>query len=689
MKGDRNMQRTQRRVGATLGVLALAITGNAVHAGEAGGFFDDMNINFAGFVRAESAISTTGQENPNNQGGNIFNSQTVARTAYLPPALGGGQWGAIPLGVGGNQQLGGLLPPIAFTDEVRRGDFIDADDNAFNYTILRAETEMQLTLTDHWSVIGRLRAIYDPTIYQQFNPGSVGGVQGAIDGGEKRLYKGRPNMFEYIVEGGDKPNPLEWSGKDYLVYFPALLAEYTSGGLNLRVGNQQLAWGQSIFFRVFDVANGLDLRRHLIMDRALEEFSDKRVPQLSVRLSYQLSDTILLDSFVAKFQPTVFGNPNTPYNVIPAQFTVHDLYKEGGYDSKLNYGLRLKGDYGQVSFQLMATRRYNPDGVFRWTESGVQKPLSGLLGTAVNLAYSVKPQLGNPDNAGACSPTLCRLYDDISEALSHTPFEASPAGVYSAREWFNYAAQVRLDGVAGLNAAIEEFAASRDVFATPADNYDQAYAELDTFFIAAGGSMRGHIARQYFREDVFGVGASYVNESENDLLNQMIFNLEVQYTPERTFTNKGLSRNFVKQDEYTVSLVVDKWHRFFNEFPGTYILFQALTKNRSDLVGRHLGGFGGSENKEAPGKSGNSNYLVLGFLQPWPNKIYEIEFAALVDLEGGMLAQPGLRWNAGKSVTVEGFYNFVDGRLWGNPNDNLLSTIDFAEEFTLRVSYQF
>ena len=33
--------------------------------------------------------------------------------------------------------------------------------------------------------------------------------------------------------------------------------------------------------------------------------------------------------------------------------------------------------------------------------------------------------------------------------------------------------------------------------------------------------------------------------------------------------------------------------------------------------------------------------------------------------------------------------NFINGELWGNPYDNLVSTLDFAEEFTLRVTYQF
>src|SRR5690606_9887598 len=144
--------------------------------------------------------------------------------------------------------------------------------------------------------------------------------------------------------------------------------DYNRGPINVRLGNQQIAWGQAIFFRVFDVPNGLDLRRHSILDYAQEEFSDKRVPSLSLRVGYQVTDEMLLDGYVQKFQPTVYGNPNTAYNVIPSQFTVHDMY--GHYDKKINYGLRLKGNYGQWGFQAMAVRRYNPDGVFRWTASG-------------------------------------------------------------------------------------------------------------------------------------------------------------------------------------------------------------------------------------------------------------------------------------------------------------------------------
>tara|TARA_R110000850_G_scaffold153763_4_gene277256 strand:+ start:4527 stop:6512 length:1986 start_codon:yes stop_codon:yes gene_type:complete len=654
-----------------------------------GGFFSDMSWRYNGYLRAELSARTSGSENPNNQGGNVFNDRTVDRTAFLPPALGGGTWGAVPLGINGSQVFGSqLLPNVGFSDQVRRGDFVSSEDNWTNLAVFRAESEVQIKLSKKLTLIGRVRGVYDPGIYEEFDAANVRQYQGGIVGGEPDLYHGSPNYFDYIVEGGSKPNPLEWTGENYQIYFPALVLDYNSGKLNIRAGNQQIAWGQAIFFRVFDVPSGLDYRRHLIVDRGLEEFSDKRQPALGVRVTYQVSNNILVDGYATKFQPTVYPNPNTPFNVIPVQFTVHDRYVSGGWDDKINVGLRLKGDYGQWGWQAMAVHRFNPDGTFRWTESGVRTPLYGDLGQFVTAAYNAK--VPNCPEA-LYDPATCRRFADAEEAFANTPFEASPGGVYSANEWFEYAGQARLNGVLGLNAGIDEFQGSIDLFASSVDNYDQAIAQLNTFFMAGGGSLRGHIAREYHSESVFGLGGSYVIDSENHFLNQLIVNLEVQYTPERTFTNGtyALSRNYIEQDEYTVALVTDKWHRWTDEFPATYMVFQALTKNRSDLVGRHLGGMGGNEQRESTGLGSNANYVVFGFLQPWPNKIFALEFAALLDVEGGVLMQPLLQWNPGKGMTVEAFYNFVDGSLWGERNNNLLSTADFVDELSVRVTYGF
>lgn len=676
-----------RNAGRLTGLSLLLVAGGA----QAQGWFENMGFTLGGFIRPEFSYSTSSDENPFNQNGNVFNGRSVDRQAYVPPNLvpaivdtltGGllplpqvGSWTTVPFPAlaAGDASSPGLRGVDSWNGS---GQPIQSTDNDINYAIVRGELELGVRITSSLSLIGRLRAIFDPIEYDNFDWDSVSGERGGVTGGDRALYSGTPNYFEYRVEGDKSPNPLEWAGEDYLVYFPTLILEYNSGPLNIRAGNQQIAWGQALFFRVFDVVDGLDLRRHSLLDYAQEEYSDKRVPALGIRVGYQFNEEWLADAYVQKFQPTIYGNPNTQYNVIPSQFTVQDLYKEGGYDDELSYGLRLKANYGQWGFQAMAVQRYNPDGVFRWTQSGVNKGLPGAmlqntLGGRVNLA-------------------LASLGKDSGELLSRTAFEASPTGVYSAEEWFTYAGKARLNAVTGLNASISEFEAAQELFASEVSTVEEAYNELNTFFIAAGGSLRGHIAREYFQEEVYGLGASYVIEGEpGSILDQLIINFEASFTPNRTFTATSLTRDYLVDDSFTTALVMEKYHRFSDAFPATYLVFQHMYRDVDDLFGRHLSGYGGTVDKAATGVDG-AHYFAFAFQQPFPQDIYRIGFATLYDPRGSILIQPGIKWKPRGSMTVEAFYSYIDGAMGSaNPNDTLLSTVDYADEVTLRLTYQF
>lgn len=627
-----------------------------------GGFFSDFDFSWGGFIRPELAI-TLGGENPNNQRGNPFNGVSVARQPGVPQPV---------------DALGGVLPPfsvpaVGLGDNVTRP--VTPANNFFNLHLLRLELEGAMKFTPSLKLVGRLRAVFDPGNYSEFDPQSVvNGATGGISGGDPALYGGDPNYFEYQVAGLKRPNPLEAAGPNYLVYFPALFLDYQEGPLNIRVGNQQIAWGQALFFRVLDVVNGLDLRRHLILDSAQEEFADERVPSLALRVNYQFTDEILADAFVQKFQPTIYGNPNTQYNVIPAQFTVHDQY--GSVNDKLSYGIRFKGNFGQWGAQAIFVSRYNPDGVFRWTASGVNKnlPNNNPFGLTLNTLYS---GIGGLPSTG--------------DILAQTPFEASPGGVYSSQEWFTYASMVRLNGLTGLNAAINEFApATSQLLASPVDNFADAARQLDTFFIAGGDGLRGHIAREYFREYNIGGGVSYVVEGEpGSLLDQLIINLESTYTPDRRFTNPSLSRDYIKTGNLVSALVMEKYQRFSNSIPATYMVFQYMHRTKDDIFGRSLKGYGGSVNNASTGASGGSDYVVFAFQQPFPQAIWRIDFAGLYDVNGGLLLQPGIRWKPTGSITADINYTYINGKVHGNPNDNAISTLGFADEITFRVGYQF
>jgi hypothetical protein len=702
---------TNRR-GLSRAALAFAATvvSGAVGAQGDAGFLGSLwdKTTFNGTFRADYAHRTTKLQNTYNQTNAPYQDVSVPRQAYVPPDLGGIRWGAVPLTI-----IPGINIPGVFVGDVvipgfeaaapgRRSDVIPQEDLEANYAVLRFTGEMDMVFSDAWRINARLRALFDPTLYDEFDARDVQDVQGGYSGmgGDRYADIGKPNYYEALDRKGRRINPLEIAGRDYMVDLPTFILNYKSGSYDIRFGNQQIAWGQAIFFRTFDVANGLDLRRHLVIDRAVEEFEDERVSKIALRATIQATDTMIADGFIGKFQPDILTNPNTPYNVIPSQFyKPFDNYYTGDYDKKLDFGIRVKTDYGNWGWQAMAVSRYNPLGAFKWAESGIVKGLSphgGSIGQGVELAYLSKP----PCLEGQ-SPydSFCRLYDNAAEALSHTPFAVSPGGLYSDREWFAGAGSVRVNGMTALNTLIEEFPAVRDLFASPVDNVEQASALLNTFFLGSGGSLMGHVERDYFREEVFGLGVSYVTEAEDagSFWNQFIINLEAQYTPERVLTAATLGRDYDETDEYIVTLVGEKWYRYTEDFPAAYLVFQYMHRSATDLVGLNLDGYGAhigggnldlDEPIEVADGIGSANYLVFAGFQPWPNRKYIAEWAFLYDVRGGLLAQPLIKWNPGYGVSIDLFYNFVDGKLHGDGQDTLQRTIDWADEIGLRISYQ-
>lgn len=612
-----------------LGVPIGLLTSLTVHAD--GALFDPdiFGASFSGFVRIESAVKTTSDENPFNQSGNPFNRISVDRN------------------------------PIGGTpDTVQRP--VSYQSNDFNMNIMRGKFDMDLRLGSKLSFRGEVRAIFD---FDTYDNHSIGSIPGADPAG---ALHSNVNYFDYRVNGAQglqsrsSPMSLELTGERYMVDLPRFYFDYQDGPLLVRAGNQQIAWGQSLFFRVLDVPNGLDLRRHSLLDFVPEEFSDKRVPSPALRVQYMLGGWEL-DGFVQHFRPTIYGNPDTPFNTIASQFTIHDMY--GEYDRKANFGLRARGNLGPVTVQAMATNRYNPDGTFRWTQSGVNKSLTGLPG------------------------------DDTGAIMATTAFERDPTGVHSAREWFHYSGLARLDGIGGLNAAIAEFPGAQALGAYLVDNEFDASQQLDLFFSSSGG-LRGHLARDYHRESVFGLGLGYTfNGAPGSFLDQLIANVEVQYVDNRTFTNPSLSQDYIEDSEWIASLVLEKYHRFSQSFPATYFVFQYMHRSESDIFGRHLSGMGGTQQAAAQNMRtpGSANYVALALQQPSPSLKWRFDFSMLYDMEGAMLLQPAVRWRPGGPWGVEAFFNKIidDGFTNRNENYNALSTVGWADEFTLRVSYSF
>nr|WP_293250233.1 DUF1302 family protein [Panacagrimonas sp.] len=549
---------------------------------------------------------------------------------------------------------------------------------------LRGKFDLSVNFGSNMQLYSSIRTIYDFGNYDEFKRGDAKDFLGN-DSNPDGFNQRKVRYFEYenYQDGGKSClNYLELCGDNYMADFTALYLDITMGPVLLRVGQQQIAWGQALFFRIFDVPNGLDLRRHLILDDALEEYADERVSAPGVRVTWQFTDQWEADAYAQMFTPTIYPTPNTPYNVIPAQFSVHETWESEHKNEDFNYGLRLRANFGNWGLQFIATQRYNHEGTFRWIKSGVVRDLPGLPGTG--------------------------------QIVAQTPLEVDPTGVWSANEWFTYAGQVRLDGVEGVNRLVGDFQPFTGTLggSEVGDNIVAAARELDLFFMVAGGAaagslnsggLRGHISHDYHKEEIYGAGISYVVEAEpGSLLDQLIINVETSYIPERQFTDKGLGQKTIESDESVTDLVMEKYHRWFEDFPATYMVFQAIHKSDSNLFGQNLGCQGGTGgNGPTPAdrngatkrcgdnKKGGSNDVVFAFLQPFPNYIYRMHGALLVDPDGGLLAQGGFRWSPGNDLTFDFIYNHINGNAWGDANENALQNIDWADEFFIRAAYQF
>lgn len=489
------------------------------------------DYNVQGFIRQEPAIKLTDEENPYNQQGNIYNGQTV--TLDSTPLPGG------------------------FVNTTTRP--IDGADNDLNLMATRLEVDFQANFNANWMGFAKLRGYFQPDVFDGY---------------------GDPEFFETDLWSGGRGTFLEANGQNYMVDLPALYLDYADGPLWIRMGNQQIAWGESLFFRVLDVPNGLDLRRHLLLDLVAEEFADERVAAPGVRGSYRITNDIEIEGFTQLFSPSVLANPDTPYNVIPSQFTIHQQEGFDDAEGAMNVGGRIQAQFGDLALQAIAVNRRNPDGVFHWTASGVNRDIPGLVGSGA--------------------------------VLAQTPFEVSGTGVYSAQEWFTYAGMARLNGFTGFNAAVNEFPATALLGAAPMPTQGLAASELDLFFQLS--PLRGHIARVYPRENIFGLGANYVvNAGAGSFFDQLVIRSEFTWTPDKTFTSPDLSRSHIVEDEYVASLVFEKYHRFSQEFPATFMVLQYLFKSESDMFGRHLSGMGATGGRTSGLPEGEDSFNAIAF----------------------------------------------------------------------------
>lgn len=575
---------------------------------------------FSGLLREEIAAKLDNNQNINNWAGNLYNGVAIPNTG-----------------------LGAAATPTYRRPADQRAD------TDFNLFATRAELNLDGKVSDNLEAHFKLRGYSD----------QVGKVEDA--------FKSK-NIFEQTYGDGKSGGTLGAAGKSWMVDLPNAYLDYSSGPLWLRLGNQQIAWGEALFFRVADMASGLDLRRHVIFDVASEEFSDKRVSALGLRSVWRFDEKSQLEGFVQQFRPSVLPGENAPYNIIPAQFIVD---QKSGYDQvkdKFNVALRFQGNIDNVGVQAFALNRHNPDGIYRWTEAKGPGAIGG------------------------------------------TPFSyGTGVGVYSAQEWFKTAQSARLDGLGALESAVNEFSATRpggalaSTLAAVAGGCKapgaapgairttsaSASCILDTFFdpVIGFGNLRGSLVREYQRESIFGFGLNTVFSGEPDsLTDQLIGRFELSYTPNKKFTNPTMSRDYITKDETNFALIFEKYHKFSDAVPATYMVLQWLHKSASDIFGRPLIGQNDIPGFRPTGQSGGSNYIALVAQQPSPSLEWRFDLAALTDTQGGWFLQPGVKWKPSKSLQLDVYANYLAS---SNKGKDFAEGFNYAREVFVRGTYYF
>jgi len=212
---------------------------------------------------------------------------------------------------------------------------------------------------------------------------------------------GTPRYGTYLRATDDKDLNAEMS---------ELYADVSLGNLWVRLGKQQIVWGEMISSRILDIINPLDLSWHFQFEP--EEFENIRVPQWALRARYNVPrimplrwlKDVYFEGFVnpGDVSPQVFPAPGSPYNVKPTPPTLGPggppVFKVTETDRRgdAEYGFRIGGGVGQVFGTLNYLSLYSKSGFWERKGGGPappnlpvdnEYPKTDLYGASLNYSF--------------------------------------------------------------------------------------------------------------------------------------------------------------------------------------------------------------------------------------------------------------------------------------------------------------
>src|SRR4051812_42519371 len=158
---------------------------------------------------------------------------------------------------------------------------------------------------------------------------------------------------------------LRGGGNDFKAEMWQVYTDYRNSGWWVRLGKQQIAWGEALGLRVLDIVNPLDLSQNLSTDRIFEEFDRVRIPQWFARVNYTIPNETMQD-LTAEFilnpgavVPTILPPQGSPFNVVPAFLKVRNHVPTG----EPTVGGRITGTTDPIQFSVNFLTKPNDDAV--------------------------------------------------------------------------------------------------------------------------------------------------------------------------------------------------------------------------------------------------------------------------------------------------------------------------------------
>ncbi len=259
------------------------------------------------------------------------------------------------------------------------GPWTTAERNSLNLSRTIFHTEWTYKPNDTFNLFSKVKMLWDQTA----------GLDDKLQAYDA-FPLATPRYGSYLRATNDNAVDVEMSD---------LYADLSIGNLWLRLGKQQIVWGEVVAARILDQINPLDQSWHFQFEP--EEFENIRISQWSVRARYNMPegmihalDDVYLEGYVnpGDVSANTLGVPGAPFQLqgaasIPGYTTLPIDDRRGYWE----YGFRVGAKVGQFAGTLNYLSLYSKSG-FTEARAGrpsfITYPQTDLYGVSLNYAFT-------------------------------------------------------------------------------------------------------------------------------------------------------------------------------------------------------------------------------------------------------------------------------------------------------------